>query len=67
MPCIVVSDVCESGMTASKHTQVHDVVAADGTVVDDNVPGPESDSVPLMTSISDIVLLSAMRYRFSPS
>lgn len=29
------------------HTQVHDVVAADSTVVDDNIPGPEGDSVPL--------------------
>lgn len=29
------------------HTKIHDVVAADGTVVDDNVPSPESDGVPL--------------------
>ena len=27
--------------------QVHNVVAADGAVVDDDVPGPERDSVPL--------------------
>jgi len=27
--------------------QVHDVVAADGAVVDHNVPCPESDGVPL--------------------
>jgi hypothetical protein len=27
--------------------QVHDVVTADGAVVDDDVPGPESDCVPL--------------------
>lgn len=32
--------------------QVHDVVAADGTVVDDNVPSPESDSVPLACYVS---------------
>ena len=28
-------------------TEVHDVVPADGTVVDDNIPGPEGNSVPL--------------------
>jgi hypothetical protein len=27
--------------------QVHDVVTADGAVVDDDVPGPECDGVPL--------------------
>ena len=27
--------------------QVHDVVAADGAVVDDDVPGPERNGVPL--------------------
>jgi hypothetical protein len=27
--------------------EVHDVVTADGAVVDDNVPGPESHCVPL--------------------
>jgi hypothetical protein len=27
--------------------QVHDVVAADGAVVDDNVPSPEGDCIPL--------------------
>jgi hypothetical protein len=29
------------------NAQVHDVVTADGAVVDDNVPGPESYGVPL--------------------
>lgn len=28
--------------------KIHDVVAADGTVVDNNVPSPERDSVPLL-------------------
>jgi hypothetical protein len=28
--------------------QVHDVVPADGTVIDYNVPGPEGDGVPLL-------------------
>lgn len=32
---------------AEEHTQVHDMVSTDGAVVDDNVPGPESDGVPL--------------------
>jgi hypothetical protein len=27
--------------------EIHDVVTADGAVVDDNVPGPESYSIPL--------------------
>lgn len=35
--------------TGSKHTQVHDVVAANSAVVDDDVPGPKSDGVPLRT------------------
>lgn len=48
MPCVVVSDWRECNVIGSKHTQVHDVVTADGTVVDDNVPGPESDGVPLI-------------------
>lgn len=30
-----------------RRTKIHDVVAADGTVVDDNVPSPEGYSVPL--------------------
>jgi hypothetical protein len=29
------------------NAQVHDVITADGAVVDDNVPGPESYGVPL--------------------
>ena len=29
------------------NTEVHDVVATDGAVVDDNVPCPECDGVPL--------------------
>ena len=33
--------------------QVHDVVAADGAIVDDDVPGPEGDGVPL--SCTDLV------------
>lgn len=35
-------------LAAGARTQVHDVVSADGAVVDDNVPGPEGDGVPLM-------------------
>jgi hypothetical protein len=32
---------------AAERTKIHDVVAADGTVVDNNVPSPERNSVPL--------------------
>ena len=27
--------------------QIHDVVAADGAVVDDDIPGPECNGIPL--------------------
>jgi hypothetical protein len=47
MPCIMVSVGCKCE-GESKHTQVHDVVTANGAVVDNNVPSPESDSVPLL-------------------
>jgi hypothetical protein len=30
-----------------ERTQVHDVITADGAVIDDDIPGPESNSVPL--------------------
>jgi hypothetical protein len=43
----VVSVGCNCEVKGCKHTQVHDVVTANGTVVDNNIPGPESDSVPL--------------------
>jgi len=29
-------------------TEVHDMVSADSTVVNDNIPGPQSNSVPLL-------------------
>jgi hypothetical protein len=38
--------------------QVHDVVAADGAVVDDNVPGPERYGVPLEAYMLVIISLS---------
>jgi hypothetical protein len=41
-----------------KHTQVHDVVTADGTVVDNDIPGPESDSVPLRQTYQSLLLRS---------
>lgn len=34
------------------YAQVHDVVAADGAVVDDDIPGPERDGVPLDVCVS---------------
>lgn len=41
-------------------TQVHDVVSANGTVIDDNVPGPKGNSVPLdsVSGVSQIVDIS---------
>jgi hypothetical protein len=33
-------------------TEIHDVVSADGAVVDNNVPRPKSDSIPLRDDIS---------------
>ena len=33
-------------------TQVHDMVATDGAVVDNNVPSPESDCIPLYCCVS---------------
>jgi hypothetical protein len=43
--------------------QVHDVVTADGTVVDDDIPGPECDRVPLMYAL---VMLSRMSFNSPP-
>lgn len=34
-------------MVVEELTQIHDVVAANGAVVDYDIPGPEGDSVPL--------------------
>lgn len=43
-------------------TEVHDVIAADGTVVDNDVPCPESNGVPLLDLelllLDDLSLLS---------
>lgn len=38
------------------NAQVHDVVSADGAVVDDDVPGPEGDGVPLVDLSEALVL-----------
>ena len=43
------------------NAQVHDVVAADGAVVDDDVPGPDRDGVPLEVFVSCGVLRDAPR------
>jgi hypothetical protein len=43
--------------------QVHDVVTADGAVVNDDVPGPECDRVPLMYAL---VILSRMSFSSPP-
>lgn len=49
MPWGLNSQYCiwSEGGRDGERTKIHDVVAADGTVVDDNVPSPEGDGVPL--------------------
>jgi hypothetical protein len=42
---------------AAELTKIHDVVAADGTVVDNNVPSPERDSVPLCVYVVSYLFL----------
>lgn len=44
--------------------QVHDVVATDGAVVNHDVPGPERHGVPLLLSVSLIVLCHTRGARF---
>lgn len=36
-----------SDQKAWEHTKIHDMVAADGTVIDDDIPCPQSDRIPL--------------------
>lgn len=31
----------------AKRTQVHDVITANSAVIDDDIPGPESNGIPL--------------------
>lgn len=35
-------------------TQIHDVIPANGTIVDHNVPSPESDGVPLLIIVREL-------------
>jgi hypothetical protein len=42
--------------TSSKHTEVHDVITANSTVINDNIPCPESYGIPLL----DLKLLLAL-------
>lgn len=53
--CSLVSDsstctlsTCELRLAVKRRTQIHDVVATDGTVVDSDIPCPERNSVPLL-------------------
>jgi len=41
-------------------TEIHDMVSADSTVVDDNVPGPQSDSIPLLHLESLLAITRAL-------
>lgn len=38
----------EQGCKGGVNTKIHDVVATDGTVVDDDIPSPKSNGVPLL-------------------
>jgi len=38
--------------------EIHDVIAANGAVVDDNVPGPKSNGIPLLDFESLLVVTS---------
>jgi hypothetical protein len=49
----------ELEMRAGARTQIHDVVSADGAVVDDDVPGPKGDGVPLMMLVFVFAFASA--------
>jgi len=42
-------------------TEVHNVVSADGTVVDDNVPSPQSDGIPLLNLKTLLAICSTLR------
>ena len=41
---------CRCLICLALDAEVHDVVSADGAVVDDDVPSPQSDRVPLSSS-----------------
>lgn len=49
---------CRSLVGLAFNAQVHDVVAANGTVVDDDIPGPESNGIPLFDLEAFLVSLS---------
>jgi hypothetical protein len=42
-----VSELVGRRSEGGAHTEVHDVVPADSTVVDNDVPGPQGDCIPL--------------------
>ena len=44
--CLVRVSSCHQGIVSS-HTEIHDMVSTNGTVVNNNIPSPQSDSVPL--------------------
>jgi len=39
---------CRSLVCLTFDTQIHDVISADSTVVNDDIPSPQSDRVPLL-------------------
>lgn len=55
--------LCLMGLSASyhdavkmsrKHTQIHNVITADGAVIDHDIPSPKGYSVPLLISSQHI-------------
>jgi len=48
-PCHSALFVCSSALIRlTFDTKIHDVVSADGAVINDNIPSPESNGVPLL-------------------
>ena len=48
MKCIKLQNKTTDLICLAFDAKIHDVISADGAVVDDNVPGPEGDCVPLL-------------------
>lgn len=69
MEGVVANPPCNSALLAGGGSlicltfdaQVHNVVSADGTVVDDDVPSPQSDRVPLLHLKALLAVCSALR------
>lgn len=45
--CLLDVSIQQKLLVGSVHTQVHDVIPANGAVIDDDIPSPKGNSVPL--------------------